>query len=69
MKALPVEFDPLLQELGNLNIWHIKHASTNPCIFCNVSLMTLAYVCCVKYFRCASRYVESLGAIRLFKIL
>ena len=27
------------------------------------------YVSCVKYFRCASRYVESLGGIRLFKIL
>ena len=31
--------------------------------------MTLEYVCCVKYFRRASSYVESPGAIRLFKIL
>ena len=31
--------------------------------------MTLEYtVYCVKYFSCASRYVESLGAIRLLKI-
>ena len=35
-------------------------------IFCNVSLMTLESVRCVKYFRRASRYVESFGSIRLF---
>ena len=31
--------------------------------------MQRIYVCCVKYFRRDSRYVESLGAIGLFKIL